>query len=137
LIDSFIAADAESMTSETMRSIDPETWGSIRMRTHPSVCLIEASWDVAAVLRAVEEGAPALDHPVSGRFPIVVWRMNNRSFYRDAEPVEFQALSLAHQGAGFGDICELVDAKTTDDSTVTIAALLARWLADGVLVGSG
>ncbi len=135
LVDSFIAPDAEPLSSETMRSVDPDAWGSLRMRTHPSVHLLEASWDVASLLRAIEEGVSASDDPAPGRFRIVVWRMKNRSFYRDAEPVEVEALSLAHQGTCFGEICELVDAKAADDSTATIASLLARWLTDGLLVG--
>jgi len=136
LIDSFIAPDAEPLSSETMRSIDPDAWGSLRMRTHPSVLLLQASWDVAPVLRSLEEGRTLPDDPASGRFPIVIRRTNNRSFYRNAEWAEFEALSLARQGTSFGEICELVDAKTSGESAATIASLLARWLADAMLVAS-
>ena len=163
-LESFHAADAPALDIEAMRAIAPEDWPAIAMRLHPATRLVDSTWRVDQVLRAVEnvssqsvcavEDANIFLEPDREDVAIVVWRRSACVFYRALEKVEREALHLANaqNGATFAEICEAVaTAASSDESSAregevtigtdggeevaaTINRLFARWLQDGLLV---
>jgi Putative DNA-binding domain len=137
VLESFHAADSPALDGDAMRAIAPEAWPAVQMRTHPSVQLVTSAWRVDEVLRAVEENREWAAPP-RALATIVVWRNAGGVRYRSAEQAERAALALAHDsnGTNFAAICMAIagDAETEADTPVLIHRLLARWLADGLLV---
>lgn len=138
-LESFHAADARALDADAMREIPIAEWPALAMRTHPATRLVDSEWRVDEVLRAVEDGK-VWSEPKREAVTIVVWRRDNRGFYRVAEPGERAALRLASATGGttFAAICDAIAASSGEDEDVAalINRLLARWLLDGLLLGS-
>jgi len=138
-LESFHAADAHPLDADAMRETPVAEWPALAMRTHPATRLVESKWRVDEVLRAVEDGNE-WRVPKREAVTIVVWRRDARVFYRAAEPGEREALRMASatEGTTFAAICEAIAAGAGEgqDAAALINRLLARWLLDGLLLGS-
>jgi hypothetical protein len=141
LIEVFHAAEAEPLSAEVMRSVAPEDWPALAMRTHPALAIVDCQWRVDELLHEVETAADKDSQPrdaARGAVSVLVWRHNSRVHYRELEPPERAALELARAGTSFAAICEAVAAARVDDDTASPVALinrlLARWVDDGLLV---
>lgn len=138
LIEVFHAAEAEPLSAEAMRSVAPEDWPALAMRTHPALAIVDCEWRVDELLREVEAAAGENGHPrdaARAAVSVLVWRRNSRVHYRALEQPERAALELASAGASFAAICEVVGAVCVEDDAVAlINRLLARWIGDGLLI---
>jgi hypothetical protein len=144
LTEVFHAADAEPLSAEAMRSVAPEDWPALMMRTHPALAIVDCEWRVDELLRQIEasaveavENEPTLDAPAHAPISILVWRHNSQVDYRALKHPERPALELASTGASFAAICESVAGAAEGNSVAPVALinrLLARWLEDGLLV---
>jgi hypothetical protein len=136
-LESFHAADAKALDADAIRAIPPTEWSALRMRAHPATLLLESTWRVDRVLRAVEEGV-AWSPPACESVTIIVWRQKARVAYRAAEKAEREALRRASVDGGttFAAICEAIAAAAgeSDDFAALINRLLAHWLFDGQLI---
>jgi hypothetical protein len=57
--------------------------------------------------------------------------------YRSLEPVERDALVILSKGASFAGVCAAVAASAEEPNHVTlIGRLMARWLADGIIMAA-
>jgi hypothetical protein len=133
-LESFHAADILTLSDEIMRRIPAEQWPAIELRAHPSVEILCGEWRVSDVLSAVESsekwGAPP-HQPTT----LMVWRQGMHVHYRNLEDAERSALAILREGGSFAAICEaLVAAGSESDQVALIGKLLARWLADGIVV---
>ncbi|HXR24689.1 MAG TPA: hypothetical protein VN742_04960, partial [Candidatus Binataceae bacterium] len=73
--------------------------------------------------------------PPPGPLKLLVWRHNSRVLYRELEPGESAALTVAADGATFGAICAAVaDESRAADPAPLIARLLGKWLRAGLLL---
>jgi hypothetical protein len=133
-----------------MRSISPDDWPALAMRTHPALAIVDCEWRVDELLREVEdaagEGYRPPDAPAHAPVSLLVWRQNSRVHYRALERPERAALEVASAGATFAAICETVaaacgedqlgsdDQPGSTDPVALINRLLARWVAEGLLV---
>ena len=61
LIEVFHAAEAEPLNAEAMRSVAPEDWPALAMRTHPALAIVDCEWRVDELLREVEAAAGESD----------------------------------------------------------------------------
>jgi hypothetical protein len=138
-LESFHAADAETLDADAMGAIEPDQWPTLMMQAHPAMRLVESGWRVDRIARAIEDGA-GWSQPAREDVTIIVWRRNARVSYRAADMAEREALRLASQdgGATFAAICEAIAAATIDvgDVAALINRLLGRWLLDGLLLRS-
>jgi len=142
LIEVFHAAEAEPLGAEAMRSVAPEDWPALAMRTHPALAIVDCEWRVDELLREVEAAAGKPDEPrgapAHAPVSVLMWRHNSRVHYRALERPERAALGLASAGASFAAICEAVAAVCVADDAVAPVALinrlLARWVGEGLLV---
>jgi hypothetical protein len=135
VVEVFHGPDARALEADELRAIAPEKWPALMMRTHPALQILKLEYRVAELLRAVEEDR-AWKPAAAGAGEVIVWRRDSKVFYRDLEEVEERALAAARSGATFAKICELVaeDRDPTKDPVEEVNRLLARWLADGILI---
>jgi hypothetical protein len=136
MIEVFHAPDAEPLDAAMMRMVAPEEWGAIRLRTHPSLRILDLGWRADMVRRVVESGEPWKE-PERGAVVILVWRRGSQVHYRELERGESAALALAQSGATFAAMCDAIAAEAGDEDEngpALISRLLDRWLGDGVLV---
>jgi len=145
LIEVFHAAEAEPLNAEAIRSVVPDDWPALAMRTHPALAIVDCEWRVDQLLREVEAGAGESDRPLGAPahapVSVLVWRQNSRVHYRALERPERAALEVASAGASFAAICEAIAAACgNDDQLGSIAPvalinqLLARVLGQALLV---
>ena len=133
-LDSFHAPDISILTDEAMRAIPAEQWPTIELRCHPGVEILRGEWRVSEVLSAVERGEQWLE-PVRETNAVIVWRRGISVHYRILEVAETAALALVKKGASFAALSEVIaTANPSSDPVALIGQLLARWLADEILV---
>jgi len=134
VLDVFHAADAPVLSLETLHVVPSEEWPALKFRTHPAVEIVHSEWRIADVLHTVEQGREWTD-PELEEASVLVWRQNALVNYRNLEPVERDALVIVAKGASFAAVCEAVAAGVEEPNRVTlIGRLMARWLADGIIM---
>jgi Putative DNA-binding domain len=136
VLDVFYAADAPALSLETLHAIPSEEWPALKLRTHPAVEIVHSEWRIADVLHTVEQGREWTD-PEHEEASVLVWRQNALVNYRNLEPVERDALVIVAKSASFAAVCEAIAARSEERNHVTlIGQLMARWLADGIIMAA-
>ena len=54
LIEIFHAAEAEPLDAGTIRSVAPDDWPALAMRTHPALAIVDCQWRVDELMREVQ-----------------------------------------------------------------------------------
>ena len=132
----FDAEDAPILTLQDLAEIPPENWADLRFKFHPSVQLLSLKWNVLLVWQALnaEETPPAA---AQINEPCVVWRKDLNSHYRSLNLAEYAALQQLIAGVSFGDLCEKLQEKASEEqATIQAAQYLAGWLNDGLITSS-
>ena len=132
-IEVFHGPDAIPLDTERMRATAPERWPALMLRTHPALKILDCEWAVGELLRTISERA-AWSNPRRGPVSIVVWRQAAEVYYRTLDPAERAALGIAIEGATFAAICAAASEKIEGEPVESINRMLARWLADEILV---
>jgi hypothetical protein len=136
VLDVFHAADAPPLGLEALRAVPSEEWPALRLRAHPAVEIVHGEWKVEVVLHAVEQSREWID-PEHEETSVLVWRQNALVHYRSLEPVERDALATVSEGTSFAGVCEAVAASAEEPNHVAlIGRLMARWLADGIIMAA-
>jgi hypothetical protein len=136
VLDVFHAADAPALRLETLQAVPSEEWPALELRTHPAVEVVHSEWRISDVLHTVEQGREWTD-PEHEETSVLVWRQNALVRYRNLEPVEREALVTVSRGASFAAVCEAVEAGIEEPNRAAlISRLMARWLADGIIVAA-
>jgi hypothetical protein len=136
-LDAFDAPDAAPIAADRLSALPPSAWAELRLRVTPSLRVLELGFAVLAVRDAVDRGA---EPPAASEQPgaVRVWRRDHRVRHREMDAAEARALSLVASGGRFAEVCEGVAAATgPDDAAAANAALVARWIGDGLIVGLG
>jgi hypothetical protein len=136
VLDVFHAAGAPALAPETLRAVPLEEWPTLKLLTHPAVEIVHSEWRIADVLHTVEQSREWTD-PEYEEASVLVWRQNALVNYRNLEPVERDALVIVSKGASFAAVCEAIATRSEEPNRVTlIGQLMARWLADGVIMAT-
>lgn len=134
LIEVFHGPDAPALEPNQIRAVAATDWPALELRTHPALQLLMLEWNVAEVLRAVEE-ANDWCAPKHETAAILIWRTGNRCYYRDLEGTELAGIRALANGVNLAALCERIAAAAgAADPTALIFELLERWLNDGILV---
>ncbi len=133
LIEVFHAADAVPLDAERMRAIVPEQWPSLQLTLHPAHQMFQLEWNVASILKAVEQGDTP-NPPSHDATSMLVSRHRNTVQYRAIDEAEGAELAALSEGTTFAEICELIAATAEGDPAVAINHSLERWLSDGLLL---
>jgi hypothetical protein len=133
-LDVFDAVDEPTLTWEAMRAVPPEAFAALPLRLVAAHRLISVNHAVdeliGPLLAARERGRRPSLREARTRRPraLVVWRQGLALRQRVVDDSERALLALAAGGAPAGLVCERAgDAQTA-------FALLARWVADELLV---
>jgi hypothetical protein len=151
IVESFHASDAPVLSETAMRIVPAEDWPALKLRTHPSVWILDCEWRVDELLREIDAGEGDADKigrggdsaddegwraPLRESVAVLVWRQSSRVNYRAIGIAERLALDVAASEASFAEICAAAAAsqRDADDPVALITGLLTRWLADGLLI---
>jgi len=133
IADLFDAPDSPILARESLASLGPEAWGSVRLRLTPAQRVLALDWPVVELHEAWAAGRalPALE-PRATR--VLVHRRAEQVFYREISALEAHALQRVGEGADLEALCASIADELSDDGAVAHAvALLERWLADHLL----
>ena len=134
IVEVFLGVDAKPLGFEELRPIVPDQWPLIRMRSHPSLQVLECEWRIDTMMRAFQTGdTPA--RPSHERTSILVWRNNCDVDCRALDEAVRAAFAVLREGAEFATVCAAITAHTGDVGAPTmINQMLSRWLSDALLV---
>jgi hypothetical protein len=144
--DVFDAEDARPLERIDLESRPPDRWAEIPLEPVPAFELLSLEPRASDAVSARRRGdapppaqaSPARD-PVAGSAPgprtgwIVVWRDQERAVFRPVAGLEAEALGRVVRGDTFGDLCEWLSARTSDEGEA--AAMAAGWLAAWIDAG--
>jgi len=135
----FTAADAEPLTIENFAGqtagFAEEHWSALRFEFMPGLTILETSYDLVQLWSVLDgEGAPAEPILLETPCAVVVWREEERPVFVLRAKWEGEALLAMQRGAPFGEACaSVVAALGEDNGAAEAGAMLARWLADGMV----
>lgn len=133
----FDAADHAPVDATELAHVSPDSWASLRLHPLPHARLLRVAHNVDAFRRATDRGAtrPSIRRLRQPRH-LLVWRPAVDVRYRRVDRDELPALRAAFDGDTFANLCErLAEHHGAEAALPRMAALLARWLDDG-LIGS-
>lgn len=133
LADLFDAPDSPVLARESLSAVAPADWGRLRFRLCGARRVLALDWPVAELREAwaASRPLPALQPRATH---VLVHRREERVYHRALSPLEARALELAGEGATLESLCGAVAAALGEDAAVEhAAALLERWLAEGLL----
>jgi hypothetical protein len=136
MVEVFDARDAEVAVREDYAQVPPERFVELRFELQPSVQRLALDWPVVAIRIAHDREQP-IEPPAAsdGTEHALVWRQDERVFYRKLAADEADALEGVSQGASFGELCVRAAQHVGEDAAPgQVAGWLMRWLADGCLV---
>ncbi len=99
----YVAKDAVPLSLAEMAKIPPERFPKLKLKFVPSVRLVAATHDVAALWAAVEKGTRVPRIKRAKQY-FVVWRKGFEVFHSRVDVREFKALSLAMAGKPIGAV---------------------------------
>lgn len=132
----FDAADAPVLSLAGLAALAAsDDWVNAALTPQPSVCVLTLAHNTLSLWHALDqdESVPppeALPSPIG----VLVWRRDVQPHFRSVSAMESVALAGLLRGRSFADICgDLAAAFEPDDTTSVAAALLRRWVDEGVL----
>ncbi|HLK12651.1 MAG TPA: DNA-binding domain-containing protein [Candidatus Binatia bacterium] len=126
-VEVFDAPDAEPLSAATLRRVAPEAWARLRFAPVPACEVVTAAWPVHALWAGARDVGPA---PTVVR----VWRQGWAVYHAPMDAPEAAAFARVRAGAPFGAVCEIFADRPPESAAAEAGALLARWLADELLV---
>lgn len=128
----FDAEDAPILQLEDLAKIAPEAWGELQFTFHPSVQLLSTKYNVIAIWKALDANKrPDKPHKINQH--TLVWRQALDSHFRSISYAEYAAIQTVKAGANFAQLCESIQAESTEVATMQAAQYLSAWLNDGLL----
>jgi hypothetical protein len=134
ILEVFHERDATALDASHLGNITPADWPMLRLRTHPTLRILDCEWRVNDVRRAVENETQWIE-PARGALAVLVWRQDAQVYYRELEVAERAALEASSTGADLAAICEVLASHLDDqDPAATINRVLTGWIVDGLFV---
>jgi hypothetical protein len=125
-LDLFDAEDAAPIGVEALRQVPPEEWGRLRFAPIPALATFASDWPIDEIWAAVGDGM--VDRTwARERVVLRLWRQDFRVWHARLAPSEETAFARFMAGRTFAAICEVLDGPEA------AAALLVRWLQDGLV----
>ena len=136
LTDAYDAAEAKSLSIDSLATFSPEQWPSLAFALHPSLILLQLDLGSVETYEALSgEEAQETPAPQIGAEFVAVWRSDLDSVYRLVEADEYLALNEARAGRAFGEICQMAAFQQGDALTPErLAQVLAGWFEEGLIV---
>jgi hypothetical protein len=135
LLAAFDAADAPTLTAADLAAVPPQRFARLRFTLAPGVQVLRLRWNVPQAWSAWHDGAAATPPvPLPAPVDCLIWRREQRVYFRTLPADEALAFAALRQGRSFGALCNaLARAGGADAAPARAAQLLATWLAEGLL----
>ena len=131
-IEVFDAPDACPIGMADLLALPEAEWPGACLRPIPALEVVASDWPLHLVW---SDGSPPDRTPTVLR----VWRQDGGVYHCAMDPVERVALAALCAGRSFGEICgEICEAMAElvpGEAPAEVAALLARWIEDGLIAG--
>jgi len=121
----FDAPDATPLIAADLRRIPQAEWPDLCLALVPACVTLVAGWPVQEVWAAPAGAGPRRLR--RRRTALRVWRDGFRVYHAAMDPLEERALARLGAGRRFAELCDAVG------SAGHIAALLLRWVEDGIV----
>jgi hypothetical protein len=131
----FDSADAEPICVSELAGRQPADWAALRFTFHPSVRLMQLSWNAPQMWQALmDEAERPRARLESQPASWLLWRHGLRELFRPLSEAEQHALAAARAGERFGDICvQACDYCREDEAPAEVAAFLRGWIESGLI----
>jgi putative DNA-binding protein len=133
----FDAPDVPAVPADHVACLPSADWPALVCSPHPALRRLDLEWNVPAIWKAIDAGQePEPCRANSVRVPWIIWRRALKVYFRSLEADEAWALGALMAGRCFGDLCEDL-CKWREETEVALhaAAMLKRWLTDGLIAG--
>ena len=128
-IEVFDAPDAECATIEDFISVPADAWATLRFSVIPAVQTLQAQYPV----HQLWSGGTSMDVSAA-ETSLRVWRANDcRVFHAPMDERESAAIQKVISGEPFAAICETFADLPGIGAAQEAAALLLRWIEDGII----
>jgi hypothetical protein len=134
LLDAFDAADGHPLTMADLAAVPAQRFALLRFSLAPGVQVLRLRWNVPQAWSDWYGGAAAV-LPVRLPVPVdcLIFRREQRVYFRTLAADEAAALAALRRGCRFGAICSaLARAGDAEGAARRAAQLLATWLADAL-----
>lgn len=131
----FDAADESPLDATALAGIDAHAWATMRLVPLSNARLVSGACPIDGFRRAADRHLPR-PRLRRGARPrqVLVWRPDTEVRYRLVDSREQLALTALWQGEPVSQVCERLAARHGPGQALPrLAALLQRWLADGLI----
>lgn len=128
------AKDAPQLTFEEMAAISPESWGELKLTTHPSLEILSFSYRIPPLWQhlLLDSEKPKTDREQKP-FHWLVWRFNRQSYFRPADENQFRMIHAIQAGDTFSEVCAGLCEHLEEDKVISFAAeTLRAWITEGI-----
>ena len=131
----FDAADAVPLAREALQAVDPDSWDQLGFVFHPSLRLLDLSWNTVAVWQAMsrDEDPP---QPAMAEAPIpwLLWRRELTNRFRSLDAAEKATLEGGLSGMRFGELCAVLRQWLPEEEIpLRAATLIGTWTDSGII----
>jgi hypothetical protein len=127
--DVFDLADADALTMELLRGLDPNAFAGLALPLIPALRIVRVKHSVEDTYDDPSQA------PAAGRRTLLVWRQGSDVYHRATDEREAAALAMLERGTSFGLICEWLGRELPEAEAPQAAfGLLAQWATDEILV---
>lgn len=127
------AANAEILSIEALKTLEPAQWGSLGLRFHPAFQILKFRWDIPNIWQAIEnDEAPREPIQLQEALTWIVWRFELQSHFRSVNTEKALMLEMFETGARFGEICERLCEHMAEESVPAFAlGFIQQCIAEG------
>ena len=126
-IEVFDAPDACPIGMADLLALPEAEWPGACLRPIPALEVVASDWP----LHRIWDGSRPDRTPTVLR----VWRQDGGVYHCAMDATERVALAALREGRSFGEICEATADIDPAEAATEAAALLARWIEDGLIAG--
>ena len=128
-VEVFDAPDARPIGMADLLALPEAEWPQARLHAIPALEVVASDWP----LHRIWDGSRPDRTPTVLR----VWRQDGGVYHCAMDALERVALAALREGRCFGEICEAMAEVQPAEAPEEAAALLARWIEDGLIAGVG
>jgi len=129
----FDAPDCVPLALESLRGVRPEHWHTLEMRPIPALLKLRTRWPVHEIWAAGKDAASAWG---PANTVLRVWRRDFLVYQASMDATEEAAFAELEHGTTFGALCGQFAQVHGPAAPREAAALLLRWIDDGLLAGT-
>lgn len=134
LVNVIDAKDAPQLTFEEMAAIKPESWGDLRLVTHPSVEIYPFFYEVPRLWQdLVQNGEKSVKQREKKPTYWLIWRFNRQTYFAPINENQFWMIRAIQAGSTFSEVCAGLCEHLGEDKVVPfVAETLRTWITEGI-----